>query len=182
MGKKGIFFKLSAHSIHVWCIYLHLAIWLICMVNVAKYTIHGCYGLDKHCFFRWSQTKKWNTSFFHDCGNDYGSLITFLFFDLLSMLGGIGAFNVQGGFSDVAPQRLIDHMCSCLYIRRRSLIHNSFIPDGKSISTFHWLLRRQGSKSRLEDLKQLANQRKSWREGMKHFFAIFISQYFKHVT
>ena len=30
------------HSIHVWYIFTY--IWLICMVNVGKYTIHGWYG------------------------------------------------------------------------------------------------------------------------------------------
>ena len=32
------------HRIHVWYIYIYTYIWLICMVNVAKYTIHGSYG------------------------------------------------------------------------------------------------------------------------------------------
>ena len=35
------------HTIHVWYIYLHE--WLIFMVNVGEYTIHGWYGL--WCFF-----------------------------------------------------------------------------------------------------------------------------------
>ena len=34
------------HSIHVWYIYLHE--WLILMVNVGKYTIHGSHGLWMH--------------------------------------------------------------------------------------------------------------------------------------
>ena len=32
----------ETHRIHVWNIYLHE--WLIFVVNVGKYTIHGCYG------------------------------------------------------------------------------------------------------------------------------------------
>ena len=35
--------KIPTHRIHVWYIYLHE--WLIFMVNVGKYTIHGCYGV-----------------------------------------------------------------------------------------------------------------------------------------
>ena len=33
-----------SHRIHVWYIYLHE--WLILMVNVGKYTIHGWFGID----------------------------------------------------------------------------------------------------------------------------------------
>ena len=32
-------------------------IWLIFMVNVGKYTIHGSYGLDSHDFF-WTQSSR----------------------------------------------------------------------------------------------------------------------------
>ena len=39
LGRKGIF-SILTHTIHVWYTY----IWLICMVNVGKYTIHGWYG------------------------------------------------------------------------------------------------------------------------------------------
>ena len=32
----------KAHTIHVWYIYVHLVDF--CMVNIGKYTMHGCYG------------------------------------------------------------------------------------------------------------------------------------------
>ena len=36
------FASVLSHTIHVWYIYLYIC--LISMVNVSKYTIHGCYG------------------------------------------------------------------------------------------------------------------------------------------
>ena len=36
---------LNSQRIHVWYIYLHFQIWLIYMVNVGKYTIHGSSGI-----------------------------------------------------------------------------------------------------------------------------------------
>ena len=43
---EGYVFSCSiySHTIHVWYIYLY--IWLIFMVNVGKYIIHGWYGID----------------------------------------------------------------------------------------------------------------------------------------
>ena len=47
----------QTHTIHVWYIYLHLVtfgyIWLIIMVNVGIYDIHGCYGKQP----RWRMNK-----------------------------------------------------------------------------------------------------------------------------
>ncbi len=37
----GQYCEIMTHTIHVWYIYLHLVDF---MVNVGKYTIHGCYG------------------------------------------------------------------------------------------------------------------------------------------
>ena len=37
-------FAKQTHRIHVWYIYTY--IWLIYMVNVGKYTIHGSYGKE----------------------------------------------------------------------------------------------------------------------------------------
>ena len=39
---SGFKFNNKTHRIHVWYIYLHLVVFW--MVNVGKYTIHGCYG------------------------------------------------------------------------------------------------------------------------------------------
>ena len=155
--------------------------WLICMVDVGKYTIHGCYGLDKHCC-QMIPNKKMKDIFFSRLWQrlwqpHYISVSWFAIY-----VGWNWGLQCSRRFFRRRPPKTDRSHVFLPVCSKRNLIHNSFIPDGKSISTFHWLLRRQGSKSRLEDLKQLANQRKSWREGMKHFFAIFISQYFKHVT
>ena len=42
-------FAKHTHRIHVWYIYTH--IWLIYMVNVGKYTIHGSYGKETEIDF-----------------------------------------------------------------------------------------------------------------------------------
>ena len=42
-------FAKQTHRIHVWYIYTH--IWLIYMVNVGKYTIHGSYGKETEIDF-----------------------------------------------------------------------------------------------------------------------------------
>ena len=49
--------------------------------------------LDKQCFQMIKKKHQTKTHLFHDCGSDYGSLISFLFVDLLYILGGIEAFN-----------------------------------------------------------------------------------------
>ena len=46
---RNPFTKYHAHTIHVWDIYLHLVDFLFMfVVNVGKYTIHGCYGMGPH--------------------------------------------------------------------------------------------------------------------------------------
>ncbi len=42
-------------TLNVWSIYLHE--WLILMVNVGKYTIHGSYGFSWWCFYRFYHGK-----------------------------------------------------------------------------------------------------------------------------
>ena len=43
------FTKYHAHTIHVWDIDLHLVDFVyMFVVNVGKYTIHGCYGMGPH--------------------------------------------------------------------------------------------------------------------------------------
>ena len=45
----------NSHRIHVWYIYLHE--WLIFMVHVGKYTIHGSYGIGLSIFFTKNQPR-----------------------------------------------------------------------------------------------------------------------------
>ena len=56
----GLWMMNQTHRIHVWYIYLHE--WLIFMVNVGKYTIHGSYGKQTFYFgFHWLDLKKQKT-------------------------------------------------------------------------------------------------------------------------
>ena len=41
-------------------------IWLICMVNVGNYTIHGSYGLDSHVFTEPVLTRRTTPRYHHD--------------------------------------------------------------------------------------------------------------------
>ena len=60
----------QTHRIHVWYIYLHE--WLIFMVNVGKYTIHGSYGKQTFYFgFHWLDLKKQKTCLFRGTKRRY---------------------------------------------------------------------------------------------------------------
>ena len=43
--KNYAIYVVNTHTIHVWYVYLPTYIWLIVMLNVGKYTIHGWYGI-----------------------------------------------------------------------------------------------------------------------------------------